>query len=137
LHHTHKICPAVLDQCAVGIHTMCGMHNVSSYFSLTHSTCCTCALLQDILSQWPVHKLYYGQQGRNQPCLEKGCLFRRHEVPPYRGCTVAKKPHEALEKKFLGRHFQSSVRDFTATSCFAWHWHCFLLLHTIQHWLFF
>ena len=70
-------------QCAVGIHAMCGMHNVFSYFSLTHSTCCTCAFLLDILSQWPIHKLYYGQQGHNEPCPEKGCLIRRHEVPPY------------------------------------------------------
>ena len=38
------------------------------------------------------------------------------------------KKHMKHGKKFLGRHFQSSVRDFTATSCSAWHWHC--LHHT-------
>ena len=63
-------------------------------------------------------------------------IWRGQWRHPYRGCTADKKQHEAWNK-FFGHCFQSSARVLIVTSCFALHWHCFLLLYTIQHWLFF
>ena len=38
-------------------------------------------------------------------------------------------------KNYFGHCFQSSVWAIMGNSCFAPHRYCFLLLHTIQHWL--
>jgi len=71
---------------------------------------------------------FIAMQACSQPCREEGSvLYGSMKCLP----TEASQQPKSRRRKSFGHRFQSSAR----ASCFALHWHCFLLPHTMQCWL--
>ena len=62
------------------------------------------------------------------PCMEEGSVLYGSMKCLHTEASQQPKNHR---RKCFGHRFQSSAR----ASCFALHWDCFLLPHTMQHWL--